>query len=192
MWKVFIGIFAALSISLSSCEAKTAPSAEEADNSQVVPSEELGNEALSQNESYASITPLQIEKKVSQLSPYIMVNYGFQKLVGAEHFQVSLFAAHTEDMIYEDEKPIVAIMFVSRGDLQETPLAFYIAGELNPEFNDRLNFCVLDGDDEDRLIIYAIDSCHAGKAPYIGSITVQLNLSDNSVIIDGKKKYQLN
>ncbi len=121
-----------------------------------------------------------------------MANYGFQKLTGAEHFQISLFTTTYESMVRENNNPIVAILFVQRGDLQESPLAFYVFGKLDPEFSDTLNFCIFDPKDEYKLIVYASYSCVTGLAPETGSITIELNLSANSVMIDGQENYQLN
>lgn len=181
-----------LSFSLNSCQAQTAPNLENADDSQAAEAELLQIETLPESSNVATVTPLRLGKKITQVSPYIMANYGFQKLAGAENFQISLFTSAYETMVYENENPLVAILFIQRGDLQEIPLAFYVLGDLDPEFSDTLNFCVFDADVENKLIVYASYSCDSGKAPSTGAITIEFNLGSNGVVIDGREKYQLN
>lgn len=190
--KLSIGVFIALSFSMTSCQAQTAPSTENTDGLQAVEEEPKQIEVLSEPSGLVAVTPLRLGKKITQVSPYIMANYGFQKLAGAENFQISLFTTAYESMVYENENPLVAILFVQRGDLQEMPLAFYVFGDLDPEFSDILNFCVFDDDIENKLTVYASYSCNLGKAPSTGAITIEFNLADNSVAIDGREKHQLN
>ena len=192
MLKISIGIFVSLSLFLGSCEANTPPSYKNSDNLQTEQTEPLKNEVLTQSIKKKSFTPLRIGKKVTEISPYVMSSYGFKKLIGAEHFQISLFAAHSEDMIYEGEIPIVAIMFVLKGDLHEIPLAFHVYGDLDPEFSDTLNFCVFDDNIENKLTVYASYSCKLEHAPSTGAITLEFNLGENSLAIDGREKHQLN
>jgi hypothetical protein len=190
--KLSVGVIIALSFSMTSCQAQTSPSMENVDNSQVQEGAPNQIQTLSKPSDVAAITPLRLGKKITKVSPYIMANYGFQKLAGAENFQISLFTTAFESMIYENENPLVAILFIQRGDLQEIPLAFYVYGELNPEFNDTLNFCVFDDNIENKLTVYASYSCDLTTAPSTGAITVKFNLAENSVAIDGREQHQLN
>ena len=111
-----------------------------------------------------------------------MSTYGVHKLIGSTSFQVSIYTAHTEEMIYEHEAPVVAIMFVSKGDLHEMPLAFYILGEIDPELSNTLNFCALNYDD--KMVLYASATCLSEGPPHSQPITLKLTPSMDSLIID--------
>lgn len=189
--KIAVSVIMALSFSMTSCQAQTHPSIKNADNSQAQEVEPKQIEILSKSSDVAAITPLRLGKKITQVSPYVMANYGFQKLAGAENFQISLFTTAYESMIYENENPLVAILFIQRGDLQEMPLAFNVLGDLNPEFSDTLNFCVFDDTIENKLTVYASYTCKLEQAPSTGAITLEYNLGENSVAINGREKYQL-
>lgn len=190
--KFSVGVIITLSLSMTSCQAQTAPSIENADNSQAQEVEPKQIEILSEPSDVTAVTPLRLGKKITQVSPYVMANYGFQKLAGAENFQISLFTTAYESMIYENENPIVAVLFIQRGDLQEMPLGFYVYGDLDPEFSDTLNFCIFDDDVENELTVYASYSCKLEQAPSTGAITLEFNLGENSVAINGREKHQLN
>ena len=190
--KLSVGVIITLSLSMTSCQAQTAPSIENADNSQAQEVEPKQIEILSEPSDVAAVTPLRLGKKITQVSPYVMANYGFQKLAGAENFQISLSTTAYESMIYENENPIVAVLFIQRGDLQEMPLGFYVYGDLDPEFSDTLNFCIFDDDIENKLTVYASYSCKLEQAPSTGAITLEFNLGENSVAINGREKHRLN
>jgi len=138
------------------------------------------------------ITPLTLGKELSQVSPYIMLNYGFHK----SESPIYLFTTSYEQMEYEEENLIVGLMFISNGDLHEPPLAFYIYGEKHPDFITSVTFCINEDEPTNenvkKLSIFASHSCVFDAQAKAGSIEVVYK-SDETLLINQKKyKYDYN
>ena len=132
------------------------------------------------------ITPLKLGKELSQVSPYIMLNYAFHK----SKSPVYLFTTPYEQMEYEKENLIVGVMFISNGDLHEPPLAFYIYGEKHPDFITSVTFCIHEDKSENgsekKLSIFASHSCQFDAQAKAGSIEVVYQ-TDETLLINQKK-----
>ncbi len=181
MFKLFALTLLTLSLLLGGCEARQAPSVNSTNDPKITAPDLDKNKAQVKDIQYKFNTPLRIGKKVTELTPYLMSTYSFHKRIRSTGFLVSIYTAHTEEMIYEGEEPVVAIMFVSKGDLHEMPLAFYIIGELDPKINNTLNFCALSYDD--KMVLYASATCLSEGPPNSQPITLKWTPSSNSVTI---------
>jgi hypothetical protein len=134
------------------------------------------------------VPPLHIGKKLDQISPYVMSTYGFHKVFGASSFQVSIHTANYEDMVESNEKKIVAVLFISQGDLHEAPLSFYIHADLEPGFVSGLNFCAIPSENE--ITVYARLDCDTSNVPKEGSISIQWDpWKENAINIDGIRYF---
>jgi hypothetical protein len=135
------------------------------------------------------ITPLTLGKELSQVSPYIMFNYRLQK---SEH-PAYIFTTSYEEMEYDGDNLIVGVMFISNGDLQEPPLAFYIYGEKHPDFITSVTFCIHEDETTNERVkkfsIFASHSCVFDAQAKAGSIEV-IYKADETLLINQKKyKY---
>jgi len=135
------------------------------------------------------ITPLRLGKELSQVSPYIMFNYRLQT---SEH-PVYVFTTSYEGMEYDGENLIVGIMFLSNGDLQEPPLAFYIYGEKHPDFITSVTFCIHENnpvnEGDKKLNIFASHSCLFDAQAKAGSIEVVYKTDETLLINQKSYKY---
>ena len=135
------------------------------------------------------ITPLTLGKELSQVSPYIMFNYRLQK----SESPVYVFTTSYEGMEYDGDDLIVGVMFISNGDLQEPPLAFYIYGEKHPDFITSVTFCIHEDETTNERVkkfsIFASHSCVFDAQAKAGSIEV-IYKADETLLINQKKyKY---
>lgn len=139
------------------------------------------------------ITPLTLGRELSQVSPYIMFNYGLHKSKGP----IYLFTTSYEQMEYEEdnlENLIVGILFINQGDLHEPPLGFYIYGERHPDFITSVNFCIHEDEIVDEkewtVSIFARTSCVFDAQAKAGSLHVTYK-PDEAVFVN-QEKYKYN